>query len=110
MVKSIFRHGKDLEDVASESTLDILQIDILEILTHDLLASVVDQHINLSVLIDMLLNGFLACVVVHEVTGDKETLVTFLLDHSLGLFGVFLLFWEVDDCHVCAFTGKENGD
>ena len=110
MVKSIFRHGKDLKDVASESALDILQINILEVLAHDLLRSIVDQDVDLAKLIDVLLDGVFASLVVHEVSGEQNTLAALLLDHLLGLFGVFLLLGEVHDCHVSTFAGEEDGD
>lgn len=109
-MKSIFRHGKDLKDVASESTLDILQIDVLEVLAHDLLRSIVDQDVDLAKLFDMLLDGFLASLVVHEISGEQNTLTTLLLNHLLGLFGISLLFGEVHDCHVSAFAGEEDGN
>jgi hypothetical protein len=110
MVKCILCHSKDLKNVASERTLDVIQVDVLEILTHDLLASVVDQHIDFTKLVNVFLHSLLARLIIHEVSGEEDTLATLLLDHSLGLFGILLLFWEVDDCDVCAFAREEDGD
>lgn len=110
VMERILCHSKDLKNVASECTLDIIQIDVLEILTHDLLGSVVDQNMDDTKLINMLLNSLLARLVIHKISGKEDTLATFLLDHSLGLFGILLFFWEVDDSDVCAFTCEEDGD
>lgn len=110
VMERILCHGKDLKNVASERTLDVIQIDVLEILTHDLLGSVVDQDMDYTKLINVFLNSLLARLIIHEISGKEDTLATFLLDHSLGLFGILLLFWEVDDSDVCAFTREEDSD
>lgn len=108
MMKRIFRHSKDLENIASESTLYIIQVNILKVLTHELLPGIVHQDINLAIPINVFLDCVLAGIIVHEVSWEEQTLVAFFLDHALGLFGVFLFFWEVDDCYVCAFAGEED--
>lgn len=110
VVERILCHSKDLKNVASECTLNIIQVDVLEILTHDLLSSVVYQDMDYTKLINVLLNSLLAGLIIHEISSKEDTLATFLLDHSLGLFGILLFFWEVDDSDVCAFTREEDGD
>jgi hypothetical protein len=108
MMKCILGHSKDLKNIAPESTLHIIQINILEVLTHKLLPSIIHQDIDLAILINMLLHCILAGLVVHEISGKEKTFVAFFFDHALGLLGVFLFFWEVDDCYVCAFAGEED--
>lgn len=49
MRKSIFGQGKHLKDIASEGTLNHVEIDLGEILAHGLLASIIDQNVNLAV-------------------------------------------------------------
>jgi hypothetical protein len=110
VVESILCHSKDLKNVASERTLDVIQIDILEILTHDLLPSVVDQDMDNTKLVNVFLYSFLACLIIHEISGKEDTLATFFLDHSLSLFGILLFIWEVDDSDVCAFTCEEDSN
>lgn len=57
----------------------------------------------------MLLDGGLASLVVHQVAGDQETRLVFLLNLLLGVLGVFLLFGEIDNCEVGALaSGKDR--
>lgn len=110
VMERILGHSKDLKNVTSERTLDVIQVDVLEILTHDLLSSVVDQNMDYAKLINVFLHSFLARLIIHEISGKEDTLATFLLDHSLGLFGILLFFWEVDNSDVGAFTCEEDSD
>ena len=52
---------------------------------------------NGSELLDVLLDGLAASLVVHEITGNQKALAALLLDHLLGVLGVRLLLWQVDD-------------
>lgn len=108
MMKRILRHSEDLKNITSESTLHIIQINILKVLTHQLLPSIIHQDINLAIFINVFLDCVLAGLIVHEVSSEEKTFVTFLLDHALGLFGVLFFFWEVDDRYVCTFAGEED--
>lgn len=45
----VFGDGEHLEDVASESALHIVQVDLRKFGAHDLLGSIVDETIELAV-------------------------------------------------------------
>lgn len=109
-MKSIFGNGKHLQNVAAKGALDLIQVDILQVTAHDLLGCVVDEDVYLAVLVDVFLDRLLARLIVHEVAGDEHALAALLLNHLLGALGVFLLFWEVHDAHICTLTRKEDGD
>jgi len=65
---------------------------------------------GVAVFFDVLLDGVLAFVVVHQVAWNQEALAAFLLDELLGVFCVGLFLGEVDDCYVGPFAGKEDCD
>lgn len=110
MMERVFGHGEHLQNVAAEGTLDHVEINILKVLAHYLLGGIVDENVDLAKGVDMLLDGFAAGLVVHEVAGDEQAFPSLLLHHLLGLFGVLLFFREVDDAHVCALAGKQQSD
>lgn len=39
-------YGKHLQDIGPEQRLDLVQINLLEVLAHELLGSIVDQNID----------------------------------------------------------------
>jgi len=106
----IFGHGKHLQDVALERALDIVEVNLGKVLAHDLLGGVVDEHVDNPKSLDMLVDGLLALLVVHQVAGDQQALAALLLDHLLGVLGVGLLLGEVDDADVGALAGVEDGN
>jgi len=108
MWESEFCHGKHLKNVAPESALDIVQIDVGKVVAHDLLRGIVDKNVYDAVLFDVLLYCFLAFVVVHQVSGDQKTLLTFLFHQFLGLLSVVLLFGKVNDRDIGPFTCEQN--
>jgi len=103
-------HGKHLENVAAECALHVVKVDLGKVIAHDLLRCVVDQHMDDTVFVDVLLHGLLALGVVHQVAGDEKTLTALLLDQGFGLLGVFLLLGEIHDCDVGALAREEDGD
>lgn len=106
-----FSHGKHLEDITLKGILDVIEIDLGEILAHDLLGGVVDQHVDgIAVRGHMGVDGLLALLSVRQVAGHEETLAAVFLDHLLGVLRVGLFLGEVDDCYICTFTSKEDCD
>jgi hypothetical protein len=106
----IFRHSKHLQNVAPKRALHVIQINLANVVAHNLLRGIVDQHMQRAKFLHVLLDGLAARFIVHEIARNKEALLSFLFDHFLGLAGVFLFFGEVDDCDVGAFAGEEDGD
>jgi hypothetical protein len=49
MRKRVFCYGEHLQDIATEGAFHVLQVDLREILTHDLLGCVVHQDVYFSV-------------------------------------------------------------
>lgn len=105
----ILRHSKHLQNIAPKGALHIIQVNLGNVVAHNLLRGIVDQHVQRAELLHMLLDGLAASFVVHEVAWDEEALLAFVFDHFLGLAGVFFLFGEIDDCDVGAFAGEEDG-
>jgi len=70
------------------------------IIAHDLLRGIVDEDVQGSKLLHVLLDSPAARLVVHEVARDQKTLPALLLDHLLGVLGIGLLLWEIDDGDV----------
>lgn len=68
------------QNVTSESTLHILQIDILNLLAHDLLRSVVDQDIQSAIGFDMFIYHLFDLGSIHEVQCKVQTFPSVLLD------------------------------
>lgn len=106
----ILGHGKHLQDIAPKRALHNVQINLCNVVAHDLLRGIVHQHVQRAKGLDVLLDGLAARLVVHEVARDEEALAAFTLDELLGFFGVGLLLGEVDDGDVGAFAGEEDGD
>jgi len=47
--QGVFGHGEDLEDVAAERALDVVEVDLGEVVAHQLLRRVVDEDVDLPV-------------------------------------------------------------
>lgn len=110
MRHSILCNSKHLQNITPKSTLHHIKINLRNVLAHDLLRGVVDEDVQRTEFLHVLLDGFAAGFVVHEVSWDEEALLAFLFDHALGFLGVLLFFGEVDDCYVGAFAGEEDCD
>ena len=109
------RHGKlrerhHLEDIAAERGLDIVDLDILVVLAHDLLAGGVDKDVEMTVLLHVRVDNLVQVPQLLQVVGEELAFAACRLDEALGFFGVFLLLREVDDGAVTAFAGVEGGD
>jgi hypothetical protein len=65
---------------------------------------------DLAELIHMLLDNFLADLVVHQVTWHQQTLLALLLDHPLGLLSILLLLRQVANRNITTFPREENCD
>ena len=101
---SVLGHGDHADNVALEGGFNVLQVHILDVLDHDLLAClsllsaesttyctsthIVDEDTQLAELFHMLLDGTLAIFVLHEVDLDNVALAAFLfLDDFFDFFG-----------------------
>jgi len=65
---------------------------------HD--GSVVDEDIDPAPGLDDLLDNSVAALFVPDVLGEQETFSTVSNDELLGLFGINLLLWQIDDCDL----------
>lgn len=96
----IFGDRKHLQNVASEGALYLVEVDLGDIWTHDLLGGVIDKDVNLAKLVDMLLDRLTAGLVVHKIAWNKQALLALGLHHLLRLLGVFLLLRQEDDADI----------
>lgn len=110
MRHSILCNSKHLQNITPKSTLHHIKINISNVLAHDLLRGVVDEDVQRTEFLHVLLDGFAAGLVVHEVSWDEEALLAFFFDHTLGFLGVGFFFREVDYGYVGAFAGEEDCD
>lgn len=108
MRNAIFGDGENLQDVAAKRAFDVLKVDFGDIITHHLLGCVVDQYVNFPKYPHMLRHRVLTRLVIHQVPRDKQALTTLCLYHRLGVLGVGLLFWKVDNADVGALPGEEH--
>lgn len=65
MRESVFRHSKHLQDIAAKCAFHIVEINLGEIVAHDLLRGIVDENMDLVKAFDMLVDSRLAVLVVH---------------------------------------------
>ena len=108
MRHSVFGDCEYLQDVAPERALHIVQVYLGDVGAHDLLRGVVHERVKGAILLHVLVNGFAACLVVHEISGNEETLAALLLNHFFRVLSIFFLLWQVHDGYVGAFTSKQN--
>ena len=104
------RHGcldqvEHREDIDLEGLQQLIRRDILDALLRILDSGVVHQHIQLAELVEGLLHGIPAELLVGDIAGDQQAAALVLLHQRFGLFGISVLI-EIQDRHVRAFLGK----
>lgn len=109
------RHGKlrkrhHLKNIAAERRLDIVDLDILIVFAHDLLAGVVDKNIEATVLLHVRVDNLVQVPQSLEVERDELAFAASGLDDTLGLLGVLLLRREVNDGAIATLASVEGGN
>jgi hypothetical protein len=99
-----------LQYVAPKCALDIVKINLRKVLAQDLLGRIVDEDVQLSELLHVLVDGALASFIIHEVAGNEVALLAFLSDEFPRFLGVLLFLGEVDDCYIGSFPCEEDSD
>lgn len=100
MRHSILCNSKHLQDIAPKGALHQVEVNLANVVAHDLFRGVVDKDVEGAELLHVLLDGLAARFVVHEVAWDEEALLALFLDHCLGFLGILFFFGEVDDGDV----------
>lgn len=108
VMKRKFCDCEHLHDVAAECALDIVQVDLFEVLAHDLRRGIIYEDVNLAELIDVLFDGALVGFVVHEIAGHKEAFSALVCNHLLRLLRAFLLLGKVDDGNARTLSRKKQ--
>jgi hypothetical protein len=84
--------------------------EILDVLDHVLVGSVVDKDVDGTHLLQGSVDNLLAVLLLLEVDLEQVALAAVGLDLLLGLLSILLLDLEVSDQAVGAFHGKENSN
>jgi hypothetical protein len=89
MRHGVFCHGKHLQNVAAETALNGVEVNLCKILTHLLFGSIVDQNVKtaeserdnqlanyqlscwVNELVNVLLNRLFARLIVHQITWNQ---------------------------------------
>lgn len=112
--------GKHLHNVRLKDILDLIEINLFEIRTHELLRGVVDEDIDSTestisltqkmrdIPLNMLVNGILAKVPAAKITRKQMALAPCVLDQLLRALGVFLFGRQIDNRHVGAFSSIQG--
>ena len=82
----------------------------MDIVDHHLVGVVVDQDVNATHLLDSLVNDLLAVLLRLEVHGESVALLSFLLNHLLGVLCVLFFFGEICNEAVGSLHGEQHSD
>ena len=83
---------------------------VLDVLNHVLVCSVVDQDVDCSHLLKSGIDDLLAVLLFLEVDGNEMALATILLDLLLRLLSVLLFNVQVGNQAVCSFHGEQDSN
>lgn len=110
MRQSVFGHVEEGVDVGVEGELPLLLSEILDILDHVLVGSVVDKNVDGTHLLKGSIDNLLAVLLLLEIDLKQVALATVRLDLLLGNLCVLLLNLKVGDQAVGALHGVQDGN
>jgi len=84
-------HEEHAEDVGLEGAAELVLVDLRDVLGPMLLAGIVDEDVEAAELVDSLLKGLLAKLLVADIAGDGQRFPPFVLDNLLGLVRIVVL-------------------
>ena len=111
MVQRVLGQADTGDDVEVKRLLHLVHVDVLELLCEDLSSGIVDEHVQSSEHLHVLVDHLLVRRLVEQIDGNDVRFAAFLLNLGLDRLRVLLFFaCDVGDRDDSSLAAEEKSD